>query len=50
MGMPFPKHGELSKMCSLSRMPNERVYITAIGCEIEFGGARELQAAGAGGL
>jgi hypothetical protein len=29
---------------------NERVYITAIGCEIEFGGARELQAAGAGGL
>jgi predicted RNA methylase len=29
---------------------SERVYITAIGCEIEFGGARELQAAGAGGL
>jgi hypothetical protein len=29
---------------------SERVYITAMGCEIEFGGARELQAAGAGGL
>jgi hypothetical protein len=29
---------------------SERVYITAIGCELEFGGARELQAAGAGGL
>jgi len=29
---------------------SERVYITAIDCEIEFGGARELQAAGAGGL
>ena len=29
---------------------SERVYITALGCEIEFGGARELQAAGAGGL
>jgi len=29
---------------------SERVYITAMRCEIEFGGARELQAAGAGGL
>jgi len=29
---------------------NERVYITAIGCETEFGGTRRLQAAGAGGL
>ena len=25
---------------------SERVYITAIGCEIEFGGARGLQTAG----
>jgi hypothetical protein len=29
---------------------SERVYITAMRCEIEFGGATELQAAGAGGL
>jgi hypothetical protein len=29
---------------------NERVYITAIGCDIEFGGTRGLQVAGAGGL
>ena len=29
---------------------SERVYITAIGCEIGLGGTRELQAAGAGGL
>jgi hypothetical protein len=29
---------------------NERVYITASGCEIGFGGAQGLQAAGAGGL
>jgi len=29
---------------------SERVYITANGCEIEFGGAHGLQAAGAGGL
>ena len=29
---------------------NERVYITATGCEIEFGDAHGLQAAGAGGL
>jgi formate hydrogenlyase subunit 4 len=29
---------------------SERVYITAMGCEIEFSGTRELQAAGAGGL
>jgi hypothetical protein len=29
---------------------NERVYITAIGCEIGLGGTRGLQAAGAGGL
>jgi hypothetical protein len=50
MGMPFPKHGELSRMCSLSRTPESTVYSTAIGCEIEFGGARELQAARAGGL
>jgi hypothetical protein len=28
----------------------ERVYITAIGCEIGLGGTRGLQAAGAGGL
>jgi hypothetical protein len=29
---------------------SERVYITAMGCEIELGGTRGLQAAGAGGL
>ena len=29
---------------------SERVYITAIGCEIGFDGTRGLQAAGAGGL
>jgi catechol 2,3-dioxygenase-like lactoylglutathione lyase family enzyme len=29
---------------------NERVYITAIGSEIEFGGTSGLWAAGAGGL
>ena len=29
---------------------SERVYITASGCEIGFGGAQGLQAAGAGGL
>jgi hypothetical protein len=29
---------------------NERVYITAMGCELGFGGTRGLQAAGAGGL
>ncbi len=29
---------------------NERVYITARACELEFGGTRGLQAAGAGGL
>jgi len=29
---------------------NERVYITVSGCEIGFGGAQGLQAAGAGGL
>ena len=29
---------------------SERVYITAIGCEIGLGGTRGLQAAGAGGL
>ena len=29
---------------------SERVYITAIGCEIEFGGARDVRVAGAGGL
>ena len=29
---------------------NERVYITAMGCELGFGGPRGLQAAGAGGL
>ena len=28
----------------------ERVYITAIGCEIGFGGTKGLRAAGAGGL
>jgi hypothetical protein len=34
----------------LYQFEREKVYITAIGCEIEFGGARELQANGAGGL
>jgi hypothetical protein len=29
---------------------SERVYITDRACEIEFGGTRGLQAAGAGGL
>jgi hypothetical protein len=29
---------------------NERVYITARACELEFGATRGLQAAGAGGL
>lgn len=29
---------------------NERVYITASGCELEFAGTRGLWAAGAGGL
>jgi hypothetical protein len=29
---------------------SERVYITARACELEFGGVRGLQAAGAGGL
>ncbi len=43
-----PKHDlTCPSFCTSS---SERVYITAMGCEIEFGGARELQAAGAGGL
>jgi hypothetical protein len=29
---------------------NEKVYITAIGCETEFGGTRGLQAADAGAV
>ena len=29
---------------------NERVYITAMGCELELSGLRGLQAAGAGGV
>ncbi len=35
---------------SFCTSPNERVYITAVGCEIGFGDTRGLQAAGAGGL
>jgi hypothetical protein len=35
---------------SLCTTTNEKVYITARACELEFGGTAGLQAAGAGGL
>jgi len=48
--MPAYQIGQLSDSPVRFFVPRrERVYITARACELEFGGTKGLQAAGAGG-